>query len=156
MKYLLDTNHCSYIQQKRPELLNHLRSLPPDAVIMTSVVTQGELLAGIALIKDDARKAKLKQVYTEIMTILADILVIDSQVAQAYAEIFADLRRNGTPIPTNDLWIAAIAKAHNLILTTNDEHFQHVNGLQTEDWTKQSDSQNASTQATTTNPSDKS
>lgn len=135
MKYLLDTNHCSYIQQKRPDVISCLQNLPSAAEIVTSVVTQGELLAGIQLIKNNARKNKLKQIYEEIIEILADILVIDSQVAQTYAEIFADLRQQGAPIPTNDLWIAAIAKTHNLILVTNDHHFQYVKGLQCEDWT---------------------
>lgn len=144
MNYLLDTNHCSYIQQKRPAVIQHLQNLPPDAEVMTSVVSQGELLAGVELITDEHRKQKLKEVYEEILIITSDILLIDSQVAQAYAEIFADLRRNGTPIPTNDLWIAAIAKAHKLILVTNDHHFKHVKGLQREDWTTLPDDQNAS------------
>jgi tRNA(fMet)-specific endonuclease VapC len=139
MKYLLDTNHCSYIQQQRPDVITHLRSLSPQTEIVTSVITQGELLAGIALLNDESRKNTLKQVYEDILAVTTDILEIDSQVAQAYAEIFADLRRNGTPIPTNDLWIAAIAKAHHLILVTNDSHFRHVKGLQKEDWTKPTD-----------------
>jgi predicted nucleic acid-binding protein len=143
MKYLLDTNHCSYIQQKRPTVMQHLRNLPPDAELMTSVVSQGELLAGVELISDEHRKQKLKEVYEEILTITSNILLVDSQVAQAYAEIFADLRRNGTPIPTNDLWIAAIAKAHTLILVTNDSHFEHIKGLQKENWTKLPDDRNA-------------
>lgn len=135
MKYLLDTNHCSYIQQKRPVVMQHLRTLPPTAKIMTSVITQGELLAGVELVQSDQRKAHLKIIYEELLAITTKILTVDSQVAQAYAEIFAELRRNGTPIPTNDLWIAAIAKAHHLILVTNDEHFQHVKSIQRENWT---------------------
>ncbi|MCP4400756.1 MAG: type II toxin-antitoxin system VapC family toxin [bacterium] len=135
MKYLLDTNHCSYIQQQRPEVISHLQNLPPNTEIVTSVITQGELLAGIELIADERRKQKLQEFYQQILAMTSDILTIDSQVAQSYAEIFADLRRKGTPIPTNDLWIAAIAKAYNLILVSNDEHFQHVENLQIENWT---------------------
>ena len=56
MKYLLDTNHCSYIQQKRPEVIERLQALPPDTEIVTSVITQGELLAGIELIASRRRK----------------------------------------------------------------------------------------------------
>jgi predicted nucleic acid-binding protein len=134
MKYLLDTNHCSYIQQRRPEVITHLQHLPPNAEIMTSVITQGELLAGIALIPDERRKQRLQELYHHILALTGDILEIDSQVAQAYAEIFADLRRQGTPIPTNDLWIAAIAKTHDLILVSNDDHFHHIEKLQIENW----------------------
>jgi predicted nucleic acid-binding protein len=53
MKYLLDTNHCSYIQRKQPEVIKHVQNLPADAKLFTSVVTQGELLAGVALMKDE-------------------------------------------------------------------------------------------------------
>lgn len=135
MKYLLDTNHCSYIQQQRPEVVAHLQALPPETEIVTSVITQGELLAGIELITSERRKQELRDLYQSILAITGDILVVDSLVSQAYAKIFANLRQQGTPIPTNDLWIAAIAKAHCLILVTNDEHFQYIEGIDCEDWT---------------------
>ena len=130
----MDTDHCSYIEQKRPEVMRHLRSLPSDAEIMTSVITQGELLAGVSLISDERRRNALKNVYEDLLAITSDILSVDSFAAHAYSEIFAQLRRNGRPIPTNDIWIAAIAKAHHLILVTNDEHFQSIDGLSIENW----------------------
>ena len=46
--------------------------------------------------------------------------------AHHYASIFAQLRRKGTPIPTNDIWIAALALEHNLILYTRDAHFENI------------------------------
>jgi len=46
--------------------------------------------------------------------------------AHHYAAIYSQLRRKGTPIPTNDIWIAAIALEHNLILCTRDAHFDHI------------------------------
>jgi len=46
--------------------------------------------------------------------------------AHHYAAIYAQLRRKGTPIPTNDIWIAALALEHNLILYTRDAHFDHI------------------------------
>jgi tRNA(fMet)-specific endonuclease VapC len=64
----------------------------------------------------------------------ADILPITSEVAEQFAHIFANLRRKGRPIDTNDIWIAAIARVHNLVVVTNDEHFQYVEGLGVEDW----------------------
>ena len=45
-----------------------------------------------------------------------------------------DYRRKGTPIPDNDIWIAAIALQHNLILVTRDTHFDEIESLQTERW----------------------
>ena len=44
------------------------------------------------------------------------------------------LRRNGRPIPNNDIWIAAIAMQNDLILVTRDSHFDEVESLQTERW----------------------
>lgn len=46
--------------------------------------------------------------------------------AHHYAAIFAQLRRKGTPIPTNDIWIAALAIEHNLVLYSRDAHFDHI------------------------------
>lgn len=46
--------------------------------------------------------------------------------AHHYAAIFAQLRRKGTPIPTNDIWIAALAIEHNLVLYSRDPHFDQI------------------------------
>jgi predicted nucleic acid-binding protein len=46
--------------------------------------------------------------------------------AHHYASIYSQLRRKGTPIPTNDIWIAAIALEHGLILYTRDAHFDKI------------------------------
>jgi predicted nucleic acid-binding protein len=43
-----------------------------------------------------------------------------------YAAIYLQLRRQGTPVPANDLWIAALAIQHELVLFSRDPHFQHV------------------------------
>ena len=45
---------------------------------------------------------------------------------QIYAGLFAQLRRQGTPIPTNDIWIAALALQHNLALLSRDAHFDNL------------------------------
>lgn len=58
----------------------------------------------------------------------------DLETAQWYGIIKNQLRRQGTPIPNNDIWIAAIAMQHNLILDTRDSHFDQVESLQTEHW----------------------
>lgn len=57
------------------------------------------------------------------------ILYPDDTTLTLYAKLFADLRRQGTPIPSNDLWIAALCTQHNLPLATADEHFRHVTPL---------------------------
>ena len=49
--------------------------------------------------------------------------------ADLYALVYAALRRNGQPIPTNDLWIAASSLEHGAALLTLDAHFKHIDGL---------------------------
>ena len=62
------------------------------------------------------------------------VLGIDVETAQLYGSIKAELRRKGRPIPENDLWIAACARQHDLVLVTRDRHFNQVAGLLTEAW----------------------
>ena len=54
----------------------------------------------------------------------------DERTARHYADISATLRARGSPIPTNDLWIAALARQHRLSLLSLDSHFRGVPGLQ--------------------------
>lgn len=54
------------------------------------------------------------------------ILYPDENTTHHYARIFHQLRRQGTPIPTNDMWIAALAVQHDLPLFSRDRHFDHL------------------------------
>ncbi|MFA0744759.1 MAG: hypothetical protein LASZOEIN_001556 [Candidatus Fervidibacter sp.] len=136
MNYLLDNNHWSAIQRNDPIVIAHMQSLPEEARIFMPVIVQGELLAGIELAASEAKKEELRRLYEQVLAQATEILPVTSEVAEWYARIFAQLRRKGKPIPINDIWIAAIALAYGLILVTSDEHFQHIDGLQVEDWTK--------------------
>ena len=94
---------------------------------MVSVTVLGELLAGFA---DGSRQSENR---SELTRFLASprVTIANSSAATAdfYALIYAALRRQGQPIPTNDLWIAASCLEHGTALLTLDEHFQHVGGL---------------------------
>ena len=61
-------------------------------------------------------------------------LSCDLDTAQWYGIIKEQLQRKGRPIPNNDIWIAAIAMQHGLILVTRDSHFNEVESLRTEHW----------------------
>ncbi|MCI0365501.1 MAG: type II toxin-antitoxin system VapC family toxin [Phycisphaerales bacterium] len=54
------------------------------------------------------------------------VLLADEATTHVYAELHTALRQRGTPIPTNDLWIAALVIQHDLVLLTRDEHFRVV------------------------------
>jgi predicted nucleic acid-binding protein len=57
------------------------------------------------------------------------VLAVDEGTADCYAEIRHELRHTGTPIPGNDLWIAALARQHGFAVLSRDHHFDHVAGL---------------------------
>ncbi len=62
------------------------------------------------------------------------ILFPKEATADHYGRIKADLDKAGTPIPQNDIWIAALAREHNLPLVTRDAHFSQVSGLTVLSW----------------------
>ena len=54
------------------------------------------------------------------------VLYADEQTTHHYAAVFDQLRKQGTPIPTNDMWIAALSLQHGLALYARDAHFDHL------------------------------
>ena len=96
-------------------------------IISFSVVSIGEIFAGFHLSKNT------KKYLTEIEEYLNSprliIYNIDSETAEFYAKIVSELKLNGSPIPTNDIWIAALALQHGIKLFTIDNHFKKVPGL---------------------------
>ena len=90
---------------------------------MTAVVL-GELRAGFGLGKRRARND------SELGTFLANpvvrVLDVDDEAAQIYAEIIVMLHKAGTPVPTNDIWIAAVAAREGVHVVTYDAHFEVI------------------------------
>jgi tRNA(fMet)-specific endonuclease VapC len=130
-RYLLDTNICIYIRQKRPdEVLRRFRKLRPGEAVL-SVITYGELLYGAA--KSQRRVAALERL-RELVNLLP-ALSLPETAAEAYGAIRAELEAKGEMIGNNDLWIAAHALASGLTLVTNNEkEFQRVRGLRVQNW----------------------
>ena len=101
-----------------------------DEVFLCSIVI-GELLAGFR--KGGAEKAN-KGILKEFLAVpQVGILPVDDVTAERYAIILDYLRKQGTPIPTNDLWIAASAMQHGLTLVSGDKHFLSVPHIVTEE-----------------------
>ncbi len=55
-----------------------------------------------------------------------EVLYPDDTTTRTYARLYRQLRHQGTPIPINDLWIAALVVEHNLTLCSRDRHFDHL------------------------------
>ena len=130
-RYLLDTNICIYIRQKKPEeVLRRFRKLRPGEAVL-SVITYGELLYGAA--KSEQRAAALARL-RELVNLLPATSLPEA-AAEAYGAIRAELESKGEMIGNNDLWIAAHAVAAGLTLVTNSENeFRRVRGLKLQNW----------------------
>jgi len=131
LRYLLDTDTCIYIAKHHPPTVRaRLDRLKPGQVGM-SVITFGELLFGA---EKSASKARAVLVLKQLQE-LVPMLGLDAGTAERYGAIRALLERAGTPIGSNDLWIAAQAMAKDLILVTNNvREFKRVRGLNLENW----------------------
>ena len=62
------------------------------------------------------------------------IVLADFDVAREYGRLKQYLKKKGRPLPENDIWIAAAAKCHGMVLVTRDRHFHEVEDLPTADW----------------------
>ena len=134
-RYLLDTDICIYIRDRRPpKVLERFRALARgDAGI--SVITYGELTYGVM---KSAQASLAKAAHEAIMQTLS-ILALPPAAGRKYGEIRAVLAAAGEIIGGNDLWIAAHALAENLILVTNNEReFKRIKGLKIENWARSS------------------
>ncbi len=131
--YLLDTNICIYIRRHRPpEVLARFQRLKPGEAAI-SVITSGELLYGAE--KSQYRARALQQL--DELASLIPVLPLPEAAAHTYGAIRRQLESRGEIIGNNDLWIAAHAKAAELILVTNNEReFKRVLGLKVQNWAK--------------------
>jgi tRNA(fMet)-specific endonuclease VapC len=136
VNYLLDTNHWSYLQEQHPLVVSRLHQLSDEASLYMSVVSQGELLAGVEWAQGLRRKRRLLELYEQVVAIATAILPVTPQVAERYAQIYAQLRQKGHLIQTNDIWIAASALVYDMILVSADAHFRFIDGLTVEDWSQ--------------------
>ena len=87
-------------------------------------IVLGELRAGFRAGKQGRENEQTLAKF--LSSTRVDILPIDQETAVAYAQIIAFLRGQGTPIPANDVWIAACAMQHGLTLLTTDTHYEKV------------------------------
>ena len=130
-RFLLDTDICIYVRQKRSEkLLVRFRQLQPNEAAV-SVITFGELLYGA--IKRGQLAAE-REKWRELVHLLP-VLPLPEGASEKYGIIRTELESKGRVIGNNDLWIAAHALAAGLILVTNNEReFRRVKGLKIQNW----------------------
>ena len=124
MKLLLDTNRLSDALAEVDDVLNELEGAES---IHVPVIALGEIRSGFLRGRRHADNEKRLSWFLSQEGVFT--LGIDGPVSHRYAALHHLLRAKGRPIPTNDLWIAAIAIEHGLVLYTRDAHFEAVPGL---------------------------
>lgn len=94
------------------------------------VIVLGEYRFGIA----QSRHHREYERWLEEMLSASRVLEVDEETASRYSAIRVELKRAGTPIPSNDNWIAALCRQHRLPLLSRDRHFDLIKGIERMDW----------------------
>ena len=124
---ILDTNALSAVADGDAALEPILRKIPEVAV---PAIVLGEYRYGI-------QQSRNRQRYEQWLTASIPnyrVLDIDQETAIFYATVRSELKRAGTPIPTNDAWIAALCRQHSVSLLSRDRHFDLVRGIDRIGW----------------------
>ena len=129
MKVLLDTNAYSALMEGAPSA-RRIVALAEHVYLPMPVI--GELLYGFK--RGSREKENILHLQNFLASNLVSLAGVDFEVCEAYARIGKELRAKGTPIPTNDHWISAIALRNHFVVMTRDRHFHEVAGLVVESW----------------------
>lgn len=118
MKLALDTNRYTDLCRGEPFVVETVEFA--DEIWMPFIVV-AELRAGFAVGSQGPRNEAVLRRF--LLTPGVRILYADEQTTHHYASVYRQLRKQGTPIPTNDMWIAALVLQHSLVLCARDAHF---------------------------------
>lgn len=134
--YLLDTNHISAWEEQNPIFMAHLREVPPENIIWVCPISLAEIECGLRITTatDAQRRAACRRFIEE--QVRDFVRAIDITTRESYAEIMERIWRTHPPpanrriktqqhlsnlgVDVNDVWIAAVALEHGLILLTDD------------------------------------
>jgi tRNA(fMet)-specific endonuclease VapC len=121
VRVALDTNRyvdlCKGVAETRALLEE------AEAIVLPFVVV-GELRAGFVHGRRQVENEGILRRF--LMKDGVRVAYADDQTTHHYAAVFRQLRKQGTPIPTNDMWLAALVLQHNLALHARDKHFDHL------------------------------
>ncbi len=121
MRLCLDTSAYSHFMRGDEQvvaLLERARAIAVPAIVL------GELRTGFALGRRAAENARELVVF--LRNPVVEVVDVEDETATIYAEIVVALRKAGRPVPTNDIWIAAIAAREGIPVVTYDRHFADI------------------------------
>jgi predicted nucleic acid-binding protein len=120
-RILLDTSAYSAFMRGDSNIKSAIQTA--EEIYLNPIVL-GELISGFVMGKHERKNRR------ELQELLASprvgILLLDEETSERYAVILCDLREKGTPVPTNDIWIAASAMQYGLKLLTTDNHYKKI------------------------------
>lgn len=124
---ILDTNALSALAAKDPEL--H-RLLAPATRVAVTLISLGEYQFGLL----GSAYRKEVEIWLEVLLEKTHLLQPTRQTLPHYAHIRQELKTAGTPIPANDVWIAALVRQYKMPIVSRDRHFDFVEGIERIEW----------------------
>jgi predicted nucleic acid-binding protein len=124
---ILDTSALSAIADNEASAA---RIVTQAESIELPVIVLGEYRFGIA---QSRRRDEYEKWLGELIA-ATRVLPVDDETSGHYAQIRAELKKAGLPIPSNDLWIAALSRQHRLPLMSQDQRFEAVRGVKRIGW----------------------
>jgi tRNA(fMet)-specific endonuclease VapC len=101
-----------------------VEALETADIVLLPFVVLAELRAGFLLGRRQVENERALNAF--LLKDGVEVLFADDQTTHHYAAVYRQLRKQGTPIPTNDMWLAALVLQHNLALHARDKHFEHL------------------------------
>ena len=124
MKILLDTSAYVGFKRKIEEVVDIIANAE---LILFSPIVLGELMFGFR--NGNRFKKNMDDINNFLQHEVVDIIQIGKITSDRYSRIASHLKSQGTPIPSNDIWIAAQAMEHGVELITSDRHFENIASL---------------------------
>jgi tRNA(fMet)-specific endonuclease VapC len=118
VKIALDTNR--YTDLCRGDV-SVVKIVERASEVWLPFIALGELRAGFAVGNQGPRNEAVLRRF--LLKPGVGVIYADEQTTHHYANVYRQLRKQGTPIPTNDMWIAALVLQHSLVLFARDAHF---------------------------------
>ncbi len=123
-KILADTNIYSWAMRGDSNVIVALQEATQIGITSISI---GELFSGFKAGNQESKNRDELHIFLDSPRVRA--YPVDEGTAEYYSSILNQLKKKGTPIPTNDIWIAAVAFQYGLKMVTRDKHFSFVDGL---------------------------